>query len=275
MVSYSIYTEDFTLPIHILLLFWVCAFFDFSSLPLYAIFDTSTVVILPNSCVSVESGIGQNGARFVHSEWLAILSGVYINNSSAIIPLKSFAGDVMSTPQFIRRPKINMTPISLNYLHLKNPWVVAWWSLCYPGFGHLTLGSMGKGIFVFAGELVVNYMAHINLSILYSFTGEFQQAKDILNTQWLLIYCAVLVFAIWDSYRLTIECNKFSVLADREYAPFSPVTALGSASFNAFEKRNRDCMKLCVNGKYHLKRRMTIYAKYSKRNLKNPGIRIG
>ena len=44
------------------------------------------------------------------------------------------------------------------------------------------------------------------------------------------------------------------------------------AGSNAF---SRDCMKLCVNGKYHLKRRMTIYAKYSKRNLKNPGIRIG
>lgn len=85
--------------------------------------------------------------------------------------------------------------------------------------------------------MIVNFMAHINLSIMYSFTGNFSQAKEVLNNQWLLLYCGILVFAIWDSYRLAIECNKLSVLADREYAPIMPA-ALGAFSINALEKRN-------------------------------------
>ncbi len=142
-----------------------------------------------------------------------------------------------SAAQITRRPKANLTSYSLNYFQLRNPWVIAWWSFCYPGFGHITLGSIAKGGFVFGGEMIVNYMAHINLAIIYSFTGKFQQAKEVLDTQWLLIYCGILVFAVWDSYRLTIEFNKLSVLADREYAPIIPI-ALGVASINALEKRN-------------------------------------
>ncbi len=138
--------------------------------------------------------------------------------------------------QIIRRPKVNMTSFSLNSFHLRTPWVIAWWSLAFPGFGHLACGSMAKGIFVFIGEAIINQMAHINLAIMYSFTGEFAKAKDVLDTQWLLLYCGVLVFAIWDSYRLAIEFNKLSVLGDRESAPIVP-TKIGAAS-NALEKRN-------------------------------------
>ena len=137
----------------------------------------------------------------------------------------------------VRRPKIHLTSYSLNYFHLRNPWVIAWWSICYPGFGHLTLGSMAKGIFLFGGEAVINYKAHVNLAIIYSFTGKFQQAKDVLDTQWLLIYCGVLMFAVWDSYRVAIECNKCSVLGDRENAPIA-TTALGAAAVNVLDKRN-------------------------------------
>lgn len=139
--------------------------------------------------------------------------------------------------QIIRRPKVNMTSYSLNSFHLRKPWVIAWWSLTFPGFGHMACGSMAKGIFVFGGEAIINQMARINLAILYSFTGEFAKAKEVLDTQWMLLYCGILVFSIWDSYRLAVEFNKFSVLADRENARIAPVN-LGVASMNGLEKRN-------------------------------------
>ena len=123
-----------------------------------------------------------------------------------------------SASQVIRRPKLNMTSYSLNSLHLRKPWVIAWWSLAFPGFGHIACGNMAKGVFLFIGEALINEMANINLAIVYSFTGEFARAKEILDTQWLLLYCGILAFSIWDSYRLAIECNKLSVLADREHA---------------------------------------------------------
>lgn len=96
---------------------------------------------------------------------------------------------------------------------------------------------MAKGIFLFLGELAINYKAHVNTAILYSFTGEFQKSKEILDTQWLLLYCGVLVYAVWDSYRLAVEFNKLSVLGDRENAQIAP-TSLGNAAINALEKRN-------------------------------------
>lgn len=136
----------------------------------------------------------------------------------------------------IRRPKIIITPTTLNLIHRRNPLVIAWWSLCYPGFGHLACGSMGKGIFVFIGELIINYMAKINMAILYSFTGKFAMAKTVLDTRWLLIYCGILVFSIWDSYRIAVEINKVTVLADRENAPITP-TIIGSYSINSLLQR--------------------------------------
>lgn len=143
----------------------------------------------------------------------------------------------MANNNVVRRPKLSLAPYTLNSAHLRTPWVIALWSLIYPGFGHLSCGSKIKGMFLFSGELLINWKAHINMGILYSFTGDFQQAKEVLDTQWLLIYCAVLVFSIFDSYRLAVEFNKLSVLADREAAPMVP-TALSPVAFNSLEKRN-------------------------------------
>lgn len=137
----------------------------------------------------------------------------------------------------VRRPKASLSSYSVNAFHLRNPLVVAWWSCAYPGFGHLRLVSIGKGAFLFGGELLINTQAHINLAIIYSFTGNFAMAKEVLDTHLLLLYCGILIFAVWDSYRGAVEINKFSVLADHENAPIVPMI-IGSAGLNAFEKRN-------------------------------------
>ncbi|KUG03882.1 hypothetical protein ASZ90_018661 [hydrocarbon metagenome] len=75
------------------------------------------------------------------------------------------------------------------------------------------------------------------MAIFYSFTGNFKMAKEVLNPHLLLLYCGVLVFAVWDSYRVAIEINKLSVLADHENAPMAPI-ALSSSGISAYEKRN-------------------------------------
>lgn len=142
-----------------------------------------------------------------------------------------------SQSQIIRRPKSAISVYSVNVFHLRNPLVVAWWSLVYPGFGHIRMVSMGKGMFLFLGEILINTHAHINLAILYSFTGNFSKAKEVLNPDLLLLYCGILVFAVWDSYRVALEINKFSVLADHENAPMDTMI-IGSAALNAYEKRN-------------------------------------
>jgi len=66
-------------------------------------------------------------------------------------------------------------------LHLRNPFVIAGWSLAFPGLGHLLLSKYTRGYLLFLWEIFVNVNGHINLAILYSFTGRFQMAKDVLD----------------------------------------------------------------------------------------------
>jgi len=137
----------------------------------------------------------------------------------------------------IRRPKASVTPFNTNIIHRRNPWMLAFWSLLYPGFGQINNGSIIKGFILFTGEMLINYKSHLNLAILYSFNGAFQAAKQVLNIHWLIIYCSVLLFAVWDSYRITVECNKLSILADREHAVITP-TRLSGIGLNSLDKRN-------------------------------------
>ena len=51
-----------------------------------------------------------------------------------------------------------------------------------------SLRKHGQGGPSFIGEALINEMANINPAIVYSFTGEFARAMEILDTQWLLLY---------------------------------------------------------------------------------------
>jgi len=136
-----------------------------------------------------------------------------------------------------RRPKAFISALTANYLHLRNPYVIAWWSAAFPGFGHISLGNYIQGFLLFTWEMVVNTQAQINLGIFYSFTGRYDMAKDILDSRWLLLYVSVYVFAMWSSYRLTVTLNSFSLLADRNHSPID-VVQMSSMELNFVDKRS-------------------------------------
>lgn len=99
------------------------------------------------------------------------------------------------------------------------------------------LGTYFKGFFLVFWEIFININANLNVAILYSFTGRFELAKSSINNRWLLLYVAVYVYGIWDSYRTSIDLNKFSILADREKSTVFPFT-VGSFGINYLDKRN-------------------------------------
>jgi hypothetical protein len=136
-----------------------------------------------------------------------------------------------------RRPKGAISPIATNTLHLKNPWVTAWWSAAFPGFGHIIMGNYVKGFLLVGWELLINVKAKINLCILFSFGGQFERARQIVDTRWLLLYTSVYVFAIWDSYRRTIDLNKMSILADREDSMVLP-SKISFYEMNIMDKKH-------------------------------------
>lgn len=139
--------------------------------------------------------------------------------------------------RYLRYPKAFVSPYTINFLHLHNPWVSAWWSAAFPGFGHILLGSYAIGYTLLGWEVLINIKSKLNLAILYSLTGQFELAKATLDTRWLLLYLSVYIFSIWGCYRLATEINKHAILADREHSFIAPV-AINSISINGLEKRN-------------------------------------
>ncbi len=122
-----------------------------------------------------------------------------------------------------------MSVLGTSQLHLRNPVIIAFWAAIFPGLGHLLLSRYIVGIILFSWEVFINLMSHLNLSIYYTFTGQFELAKSVLDKQWLLLYIPTYLFGIWDCYRSTVDLNLQYVLAAREDTPLKPfiMNALG------------------------------------------------
>ena len=136
----------------------------------------------------------------------------------------------------LRRPKGYISVANVNLLHLKNPWVTAWWSAAFPGYGYIIMGSYVKGFLLAMWEFAINYEARLNTAIYYSLLGRFEMAKDVIDINWFLLYIAVYIYAIWSSYHLTVDLNKLSILADREDSMIIPVK-IGTMEICFLDKR--------------------------------------
>lgn len=136
-----------------------------------------------------------------------------------------------------RRFKAHVSIFGTTQFHLRNPYIMAWWSAAFPGFGHLLLSKYLRGLVLFVWEVIVNYNAKINVAMIHSFCGNIELAKQSLDSRWLLMYIPVYIFAIWDSYRTTVDMNKVYLLAERENAPFSSFS-LGALEINYLDKRS-------------------------------------
>jgi hypothetical protein len=136
-----------------------------------------------------------------------------------------------------RRYIANVSMFGTSIIHLRNPYIIGWWSAAFPGFGHLLLDKYHRGYLLIIWEVIVNINANVNLAMIHSFSGNIEMAKNILDTRWLIMYIPVYIFAIWDSYRSTIDMNKMYILADHENHRFNTFS-MGAAGMNYLDKRN-------------------------------------
>lgn len=120
-------------------------------------------------------------------------------------------------------------------LQQRNPFMVAFCSMTFAGFGHILIDKYFRGFILVAGEIFLNNQAHINQSIFYSLIGHFELAKEALNIKWMLLYIAVYGFSIYDSYRETVDINNNYFLALREDAEF-PISVLTPNGLNFISK---------------------------------------
>ncbi|MCD1259787.1 hypothetical protein B5M42_013175 [Paenibacillus athensensis] len=136
-----------------------------------------------------------------------------------------------------RRYKAHVSIFGTTQLHLKNPVIVACWSIAFPGFGHLILSKYIRGMLLFVWELFINQRIHLNQAMVYTFVGDIEAAKEVIDTSLMILYIPVYLFAIWDSYRTTVDLNKVYMLAEWENAPFNSFS-IGALEINYLDKRN-------------------------------------
>jgi len=136
----------------------------------------------------------------------------------------------------VRRYLAHVGLFGTTQLHLRNPYIIVGWSLLFPGFGHLLLSKYVRGYLLFIWEIFVNVNAHVNLALFYSFTGRFEMAKDVLDINWVLLYIPTYLFAVWDSYRTTVDLNLQYILASREDAEVKMFN-IDSIEINYLDKR--------------------------------------
>jgi hypothetical protein len=123
----------------------------------------------------------------------------------------------------VRHPMATISMFGITHFHRQNPYLVAWWSAAYPGFGHYLLNQYVRATILTLIEVTINTLAHINESIVYTFCGNFEKAASVLRPEWVFGYLMIYFFAIGDSFRSTLMQNKLCHLAELENNPICSV----------------------------------------------------
>jgi hypothetical protein len=144
---------------------------------------------------------------------------------------------MLHMPQKPRRQIAFVSLLGITQLHLRNPYIIAWWSAAFPGFGHLLLSKYFRGFMLIGWEMLINSQMHLNEAIVYTFTGQFERANEVLNIRWMSLYAPVYLFSIYDTYRTAVDMNHQYLLARRENAPIEPFKMSGM-EINYLDKRS-------------------------------------
>ncbi|GGE52378.1 hypothetical protein GCM10011391_34060 [Pullulanibacillus camelliae] len=136
-----------------------------------------------------------------------------------------------------RREIANLSIWGTSYIHPRNPYIVALWSTTFPGYGHLLLHKYIRGFALIIWEIFINQSSHLNLAMVYSFTGHIEAAKHVLDVNYVYMYIPLYLFAIWDSYRTTVELNNLYQLIETEKPSVNAFT-IKPLENNYLDKRN-------------------------------------
>lgn len=99
----------------------------------------------------------------------------------------------------------------------KSPVYATIWSFACPGFGQVYTGQYVLGFLLVVLEFIVNFQSHLNLSLYYTFHGEFHHAIHAARFEWGLFYPSLLGFSMWQAYDRAREINH---LLDEKKEPF-------------------------------------------------------
>ncbi|MRG87784.1 hypothetical protein [Salinibacillus xinjiangensis] len=131
----------------------------------------------------------------------------------------------------------HLSAFGTTQIHLRNPYIIACWSIAFPGFGHLLLSKYIRGFVLVIWEFFINHNTNLNLAMVYTFMGDIDTAQAVLNVRYMHMYIPVYLFAIWDSYRSTVDLNKLYLLNEKG-APTVKSFTIRPFEINYLDKRN-------------------------------------
>ena len=144
----------------------------------------------------------------------------------------------MGRKEDYRLLRMAMSGSDIAILHNKNPWLPMLWSAALPGLGHLCQGAYFKGLMLLSWEILVNLKGHLNQAIVFTFTGQFEKVREVVNPGWALFYGVVFCFAIFDSYRTSVEINKLARLERKQTRRYYKYMEMSSYGLNYTDRNN-------------------------------------
>lgn len=137
----------------------------------------------------------------------------------------------------IRKPLSKISMFGITHLKQHNPYMVAWWSAVFPGFGHYLLNQYIRATLLTLSEVISNTLAHINEAMVYSFCGQFELAKSVIEPRWAFGYLAIYLVAIGDCFRSAIYQNKLHHLSVLEEEQM-PSLKISTSEIQYLEKKS-------------------------------------
>lgn len=99
-------------------------------------------------------------------------------------------------------------PMGINYLDKSPSWVAIAWSMLSPGAGQLLIHRIIVAFFLIGWWIVVIISSNVLPAIHHTLQGSFEQAKQVVNPQWLLNIPSLYFYGIYDAYVNVVESNK-------------------------------------------------------------------
>ncbi|WP_078554070.1 hypothetical protein [Bacillus alkalicellulosilyticus] len=110
-----------------------------------------------------------------------------------------------------------ISPMAINYLDKRKPWLAYIWSWLIPGLGHVYLHNLTSALFAFVWVAIIAFNSNFGASIHFSILGNFEQAKEVLNIQWFLFLPSVYAFASYHAYAEASDLNQLFEIEQSRY----------------------------------------------------------
>ncbi|MDC3412931.1 hypothetical protein [Terrihalobacillus insolitus] len=92
-----------------------------------------------------------------------------------------------------------MNNISINFVDKRIPWVGIFWSVLFPGLGHLYAHQLLQGLTLILFTVVITAITQLGDLVLLTLTTQFEKIQYV-NYQWLMFLPSFYFFSIYDAY---------------------------------------------------------------------------